>query len=348
MKRHLACFILAISLLPLAVGAETSFLLIGNSHTDAHGLDNIFASLAESGGHSVYVTDSTVGGSTLSYHSHHQPTLDRIHERDWDFVVLQEHSLLPVIEHWVINSFYPKAALLDSIITGSGSHTALFLHHARENPSGTYCVSDYCSREFVDYFDMQAEMSAPYYPLADALGVPLAPVGDVWASALLEDPSLPLWGVDELHASLEGAYLTACVFYTTFFGESPVGISYTAGLDASTALMYQEIAGQAIASAGRLPSAASPQNLSAHPNPFNPSTEIRFDLLEPVEVTLSIFDTAGRRVRMLEHGARLDAGTQRVMWNGRDDAGHEVATGVYVLSLEAGTEVLHCKLTLLK
>jgi len=348
MKVCIVCLIVAIALYPLAAMADTSFLFIGNSHTNANGLKDIFASLAESGGHTTYVDESTVGSSTLSYHSHYQPTLDKIQERDWDFVVLQEHSLVPVIPYWVENSFYPKATLLDSIITASGSNTALFMHQARENPSGVYCVFDYCSREFDDYFDMQAEMSSPYHPLAEALDVPLVRVGDVWAIALSGDPSLPLWSSDELHVSVEGSYLTACVFYSTFFGESPVGLAYTAGLDPPTALMYQELADPVMTSVSDLPLAVSSLTLLAHPNPFNPSTEIRFDLPEPAEVTLTIFDTAGRRVRMLTHGARLDAGAQRLRWNGCDDEGRRVGSGLYFAKLVAGDSVGRGKLVMLK
>jgi hypothetical protein len=72
------------------------------------------------------------------------------------------------------------------------------------------------------------------------------------------------------------------------------------------------------------------------PNPFNPLTMIRFGLREPGRVSLRIYDTAGRLVRALVEEPR-DAGHYAEEWNGRDNAGHEVASGVYFYRLEAGT-----------
>ena len=73
----------------------------------------------------------------------------------------------------------------------------------------------------------------------------------------------------------------------------------------------------------------------AYPNPFNPSTTIRFSLAEPGPATLRIYDLSGRRVRTLldEHRA---AGHHDLEWNGRDDSGRRLASGVYFYRLEAG------------
>lgn len=75
---------------------------------------------------------------------------------------------------------------------------------------------------------------------------------------------------------------------------------------------------------------------SNYPNPFNPRTTIRFRTEADAErVSLRIYDVAGRLVRTLVDGA-LAAGDHQVMWQGRDDAGSEVASGVYLYRLEAG------------
>ena len=72
------------------------------------------------------------------------------------------------------------------------------------------------------------------------------------------------------------------------------------------------------------------------PNPFNPVTAIRFDLARPGKVGVSIFDVAGRRVRGLLQ-ADLEAGRgHSVEWNGRDDTGRRVPSGVYFCKLVAG------------
>lgn len=71
------------------------------------------------------------------------------------------------------------------------------------------------------------------------------------------------------------------------------------------------------------------------PNPFNPSTTVRFDLERPSRTTIRIHDVRGRLVRSLVNGP-VEAGTHTAIWNGRDDRGRAVASGVYVLRLEAG------------
>ncbi len=70
------------------------------------------------------------------------------------------------------------------------------------------------------------------------------------------------------------------------------------------------------------------------PNPFNPSTAIRFSLPEPGSVRLVVHDAAGREIRSLVDSV-LPAGEQEVHWGGTDDAGRLVASGVYFCTLEA-------------
>jgi hypothetical protein len=86
-----------------------------------------------------------------------------------------------------------------------------------------------------------------------------------------------------------------------------------------------------------LPAADVPTGYSLkqnYPNPFNPSTEISFEIPVSSTVTLKIFNMIGQEVRTLVHGT-LPAGTQDVTWNGTDDAGHALASGVYFYSLNA-------------
>jgi hypothetical protein len=72
-----------------------------------------------------------------------------------------------------------------------------------------------------------------------------------------------------------------------------------------------------------------------NPNPFNPATEIRFDLpIASKRVTLTIFDVAGRTVRTL-HDGPMSAGRHSVAWRGRDDRGRGVSSGVYFYRLDS-------------
>lgn len=91
---------------------------------------------------------------------------------------------------------------------------------------------------------------------------------------------------------------------------------------------------------GTLPPVAN-GTLDAHPNPFNPSTSLVFALPQTTAVELNVYDVRGRQMRTLVRGV-LDAGRHRAGWDGRDEAGRDVAAGVYFAELraEAGRSVV--------
>ena len=83
------------------------------------------------------------------------------------------------------------------------------------------------------------------------------------------------------------------------------------------------------------------------PNPFNPGTTIGFTLDRPMRVTLEIFDAAGRRIKtLIDH--TMPAGYNRVGWNGRNNAGNQVGSGIYMYRLKAGGRVFSRKMTLVE
>jgi hypothetical protein len=92
--------------------------------------------------------------------------------------------------------------------------------------------------------------------------------------------------------------------------------------------------------------------LSNYPNPFNPSTTIRFDLPTEGHVTLNIYDLTGRLVRVLAAGNEA-CGLHSVKWDGMNEAGALVAAGLYFCRLEYDNssgekQVLVQKMSLLK
>ena len=72
-----------------------------------------------------------------------------------------------------------------------------------------------------------------------------------------------------------------------------------------------------------------------YPNPFNPETAISFDLPEQSIVGLRIYNAVGQQIRTLMDGSR-EAGAYTVVWEGRDDLGLDVASGIYFYRLKAG------------
>jgi YVTN family beta-propeller protein len=83
------------------------------------------------------------------------------------------------------------------------------------------------------------------------------------------------------------------------------------------------------------------------PNPFNPSTMIRFTVPEDAKVSLVVYDIAGHEVRTLVSGQR-PANFYEVEWDGKDNRGQSVASGVYFYRLQAGKHVQTKKMMVLK
>ncbi len=98
------------------------------------------------------------------------------------------------------------------------------------------------------------------------------------------------------------------------------------------------------------PAGDLPHNLvvaGAYPNPFNPTTNISYTLPQAERVRVGIFDLKGRQIRRLVD-EDMSAGPQITMWDGMDDQGRSMPSGVYFCRVEAGFQVRGIKLALLK
>ena len=84
-----------------------------------------------------------------------------------------------------------------------------------------------------------------------------------------------------------------------------------------------------------------------YPNPFNSSTAIAFDLPHQEAVELSVYTIAGQQVTTLVRGVRA-AGSHRITWDGRNDAGVALASGAYLYRLRIGAQVETRKMLLLR
>lgn len=95
-----------------------------------------------------------------------------------------------------------------------------------------------------------------------------------------------------------------------------------------------------------IPLPAAPE-LASYPNPFNPTTEIRFAVPNQANVMVAIYDVRGRRVRLLRQDT-MSPGWYVNQWDGRDDRGHAAASGVYMVRLSVDGEHLSRQVTLLR
>ena len=83
------------------------------------------------------------------------------------------------------------------------------------------------------------------------------------------------------------------------------------------------------------------------PNPFNPATLISFSIPEQIEITLNIYNLRGCLIRTLCNKV-FEVGKHQILWDGRDEFGHNVSSGVYFYSMKAGNYSQIRKMVFLK
>jgi hypothetical protein len=85
-----------------------------------------------------------------------------------------------------------------------------------------------------------------------------------------------------------------------------------------------------------------------YPNPFNPSTNIEFSIPQSGAVNLTVYDVHGRVVKSIIANEPYSQGTFKAQWDGTNDAGQRVASGIYFARLSAGTFNATQKMNLVK
>jgi hypothetical protein len=84
-----------------------------------------------------------------------------------------------------------------------------------------------------------------------------------------------------------------------------------------------------------------------YPNPFNPTTVIDYALPKACEVSIKVYNILGQEVRNLAN-ERQEAGYKSTVWDGKDDQGQEVSSGIYFYRIVAGNFIKSKKMVLLK
>ncbi len=224
--------------------APLKVLFIGNSYTSVNNLPAMVEGLAEAaGGRKIDAERHLVGGCTLRRHVNETKAIEKIRSRKWDVVVLQEHSLGPILDR---PSTHKYARLLDAQIKRQGAKTVFYLTWARrhipdmqegadpsKSPeyvramyqlSGAAKTTDFdawCRRNKAG---LEGGLNGGYLDIAGELGAGVAPVGVAWKKARSGDPPFALHSSDKSHPNVAGSYLAACVFYAVLLDEGPVGL----------------------------------------------------------------------------------------------------------------------------
>jgi hypothetical protein len=100
----------------------------------------------------------------------------------------------------------------------------------------------FMSWAYQDKPEMTVQLAEAYTKAGNDNGVLVIPAGLAFARSIAQKPELNLYVADKRHPTLAGTYLAACTSYATLYKRSPVGNTYTAGLDAATAAHLQNVA----------------------------------------------------------------------------------------------------------
>jgi hypothetical protein len=205
--------------------ASLNVLFIGNSFTARNDLPGLIAQLAAARDKSLRHRLISTGGASLRTHWNAGEAPKAIKDGQYDYVVLQEQSTLPIKN---AKRMHENVRLFDEAITSAGAKTVLYMTWARQHaPESQQAITD------------------AYTSVGRELGATVVPVGMAWQSFLRKHDQPVLHDRDQSHPTLAGSYLAACVFLAALFEESPVGIeSEIAGLSEKDLALVQKIAWQ--------------------------------------------------------------------------------------------------------
>lgn len=181
-------------------------LFVGNSFTYFYNLPQMVAAMGTAEGVHILARQSTVGGSNLEQHWKGEKgtqTMEKLAMDDWDFVVMNNHSLSSIRNP---ESFMEYGKKFAEKIKEMGAHPVFMMTWAyKSNPM------------------MQEEISRMYKNLAEESGTWYVPCGPMYAMARQLRPDLDLF-FDDKHPSANGTYLLALAFYRFFTGKSVADI----------------------------------------------------------------------------------------------------------------------------
>ena len=240
--RYTTLFLLIFKLSMSFSQEETSILFIGNSFTFMNEMPNTFKEIALSKNKKVHVDVVVEGGKNLNYHASQDETYAKIKSRKWDFVVIQGHSNeLAQPNSKVDRRSLPYAEkIVDSIRSHHGC-TEIVLYMTWGYKNGNHLWNPIAT-----YDSMQLRIKNQYLRFADILNTRVSPVGAVWKSIRDNYSGINLYDPDRHHPSPEGSYVSACTFFATIFGESPVRNSASVSLDDMTRQIIEMNASQIV------------------------------------------------------------------------------------------------------
>jgi hypothetical protein len=178
-------------------------LFIGNSHTFCNGLPFQVRELLHLSNPNVSVTMCATGGVTLGWHAEQPETQMAIKYDNWDYIVLQQKT----------HPFDGYEALLKDCKS--------LLPFIRKTQAEILLFMTWAEKRFPANQDV---LDQAFSQAAQEIHARLVPVSKAWQRIHQSEPGIELYDMDGEHASPNGSYLAACVFYAAILRSSPVGL----------------------------------------------------------------------------------------------------------------------------
>ena len=196
-------------------------LFIGNSFTYFNDMPFTFWNMIRTVDPNARVESLAYGGYTLSQYADEDTEVGRlaiskIVSYEWDYVILQEQSLLPCTDP---NAFGEAVKKLCDIVSQVGAKVVLYQTWAYEEGSEKLASTG------MTYEEMNAKLKAAYEAAAEATGATVAPVGEFFSQITKSDHITHLINRnDNYHPSTSGSYLAACVLFKLITGKTTIGL----------------------------------------------------------------------------------------------------------------------------
>lgn len=239
--KKIILFLLTISLIIDVNAQTTKVLFLGNSFTFTFDIPELFKQLSISAGMPVFVDKYSQAGMAVANeqiigHINDPISQAKIASQQWDYVVVQDN----------MGDYVNSIGVIPSAV---GNANVTLYNQIKANNPCTRIVyfAGWCPEGGVFSGDNTQNCINRIYGntlfLNNAIGQEIVtPIGKAWNTSLIQMPSVDLYHTDNVHPSLVGSYLAAATIFTSILKRDPTGLTYSAGINTTTAQNLRQIA----------------------------------------------------------------------------------------------------------
>lgn len=214
------------------------YLFIGNSFTYFNDMPYTFLNMIKTVDRDATVDSLAYGGYSLAQYADEETevgkmAISKIVSYEWDYIILQEQSILPCTDK---DGFISTVKKLCTIISQIGAKVILYETWAyRKN-------SEKLASTGMTYDEMNSRLSEAYNDAANQTGASVARVGDLFAQIMCSENITHLINQnDNYHPSTSGSYLAACVIFKTITGKQTIGLPCPSNVSLYNLSLIQKI-----------------------------------------------------------------------------------------------------------